>query len=222
MAKAALRLSGMRRGHPEMGRPLRGVRRVEQPRRGRPRPAPPKSLGGSGGKGGQALDFVALRGEAGRPPRAPDRHRRVRPRVRRRAGAGLGDPRRRRPRHRQIDPAAAGRGGARGRRRRGCAYITGEEAIDQVRLRAQRLGVARGAGAACGGDQRARHRRLARCGRRAATRRHRLDPDHVSRHARQRAGHGQPGARRGAGADRPRQAPRHRAGAGRPRHQGRA
>ena len=53
----------------------------------------------------------------------------------------LGHPDRRRSRHRQVDPAAAGRGRAR-RSRRACAYISGEEAVDQVRLRARRLGLA--------------------------------------------------------------------------------
>ncbi len=51
------------------------------------------------------------------------------------------------------------------------AYITGEEAIDQVRLRAQRLGVAREPGAARRREQCARHPRLARSQRRARSRR---------------------------------------------------
>ena len=42
------------------------------------------------------------------------------------------------------------------------AYITGEEAIDQVRLRAQRLGVAAQPGPARRREQCARHRRLDR------------------------------------------------------------
>ncbi len=49
----------------------------------------------------------------------------------------------------------------------------------------------------------------------------RFDPDHVSRHARQRARHGEPGARLGAGADPARQGARLHRDAGRPRHQGR-
>ena len=51
---------------------------------------------------------------------------------------------RRRSGHRQIHPAAPGRGqdGAGRRDRTSVAYISGEEAADQIRLRAQRLGLA--------------------------------------------------------------------------------
>ncbi len=95
-----------------------------------------------------------------------------------------------------LQAAAASRG-----RAARAAYISGEEAIDQVRLRAPRLGLAE-----------------RRCELAAATNvrdivavarphdapdlaRHRFDPDDVSRYARQRARHRQPGARRGAGTD---------------------
>src|SRR5882724_6671094 len=60
-------------------------------------------------------------------------------------------------------------------------YISGEEAVAQVRLRAERLGLVRGRGTAPDRD--------------------RFDPDHVDRHGGIRAGHGDAGARLGAGAD---------------------
>ena len=120
-----------------MDRPLRGLRRLEHLDRGVPRERRRlrASAGARAAAGGRSISSRLTRRRA-RAAAPPDRHRRVRPGVRRRAGAGLGDPGRRRSGHRQIDPAAAGRGGARaggGRRR---AYITGEEAVEQVRLRA--------------------------------------------------------------------------------------
>ena len=98
----------------EMGRPVRGLRRLEQHGRGAaarraaegPRPAP---------AAGAALGFVGLRGDGDRAAAPAHRDRRTRPGVRRRARAGLGDPGRRRSRHRQVDPAAAGRRRARRR-----------------------------------------------------------------------------------------------------------
>src|SRR4051812_10647273 len=106
-----------------------------------PRPAPPKSLGAGGGRRGANLDFVALRGDSAGPPRRLTRIAEL-DRV---CGGGLvpgsailvgGDP--------GIGKStlllqaaaalAAGRADA--------AYITGEEAVEQVRLRAERLGVA--------------------------------------------------------------------------------
>jgi DNA repair protein RadA/Sms len=106
-----------------------------------PRAAPPKSLGQSGARRGSRLDFVALRGETAGPPRrltGVAEFDRV-------CGGGLvagstilvgGDP--------GIGKStlllqAAASLAARGT---DAAYITGEEAIDQVRLRAERLGVA--------------------------------------------------------------------------------
>jgi hypothetical protein len=62
----------------------------------------------------------------------------------------------RRSRHRQVDPAAAGDRGA-GARGAACAYISGEEAVDQVRLRARRW-ACRGAGRSWPRPPRARHR----------------------------------------------------------------
>ena len=187
-----------------------------------PRAAPPKGLGGAWSAARRpALDFVGCTATSAAPPRRHDRHRRIRPGVRRRAGAGLGDPGRRRSRASANRPCCC-RPRPRSPRQAAaqCAYITGEEAIDQVRLRAAAARRRRRAGAARRGDQRARHRGLARRADAPRSRRHRFDPDDVSRHARQRARHRQPGARRGAGADRARQAARLRAGAGRPRHQG--
>jgi DNA repair protein RadA/Sms len=107
-----------------------------------PRAAPPKGLGASGGRrGGGALDFVALRGEAAGPPRLMTGIAEL-DRV---CGGGLvpgstilvgGDPGIGKSTILlQAAASLAGRGSD-------AAYITGEEAIDQVRLRAERLGVA--------------------------------------------------------------------------------
>ena len=107
-----------------------------------PRAVPPKGLGPSGGRrGGQGLDFVALRGEAAGPPRLNTGIAEL-DRV---CGGGMvpgstilvgGDPGiGKSTLLLQAAAALAARGAA-------AAYITGEEAIDQVRLRAERLGVA--------------------------------------------------------------------------------
>jgi DNA repair protein RadA/Sms len=108
-----------------------------------PRVAPPKGLGSGGGRrgNGPALDFVALRGESMGPARRVSgiaEFDRV-------CGGGLvaastilvgGDPGiGKSTLLLQAAAAFAARGGS-------AAYITGEEAIDQVRLRAERLGVA--------------------------------------------------------------------------------
>jgi DNA repair protein RadA/Sms len=110
-----------------------------------PRPAPPKSLGaqrsGGGGRRGGHLDFVGLRGQTAGPPRQLTgiaEFDRV-------CGGGLvagsailvgGDPGiGKSTLLLQAAASLAARGTA-------AAYITGEEAIDQVRLRAERLGVA--------------------------------------------------------------------------------
>ena len=104
---------------PEMGRAVRGCGAWNSLVEEVPRAAPPKSLGAETGRGrARGLDFVGAARRHRRAAAPPDRHRRVRPRLRRRAGARLGDPGRRRSRHRQIDAAAAGRRGARGAWRR--------------------------------------------------------------------------------------------------------
>jgi DNA repair protein RadA/Sms len=107
-----------------------------------PRSAPPKSLGrATSRRGGPAIDFVGLRGETAGPPRRLTGIAEL-DRV---CGGGLvagstilvgGDP--------GIGKStlllqAAAAFAARGNT---AAYITGEEAIDQIRLRAERLGVA--------------------------------------------------------------------------------
>jgi DNA repair protein RadA/Sms len=106
-----------------------------------PRAAPPKSLGRSAGRRGAALDFVALRGETAGPPRLLTgiaEFDRV-------CGGGLvagstilvgGDPGIGKSTLLLQAAAALALGGSR------ATYITGEEAIDQIRLRAERLGVA--------------------------------------------------------------------------------
>ncbi len=107
-----------------------------------PRAAPPKSLGAEAGRGrSRGLDFVALRGEGAGPPRRLIGIAEL-DRV---CGGGLvpgstilvgGDPGiGKSTLLLQAAAALAANGGE-------AAYITGEEAIDQVRLRAERLGVA--------------------------------------------------------------------------------
>jgi DNA repair protein RadA/Sms len=105
-----------------------------------PRSGPPKGLGG-GGKGGQALDFVGLAGQS----RGTARHLTGITELDRVCGGGLvpgsailvgGDPGiGKSTLLLQAAAAVAASGGT-------AAYITGEEAIDQIRLRARRLGVA--------------------------------------------------------------------------------
>ncbi len=107
-----------------------------------PRSGPPKSLGGGGGaRGGQALDFVALHGESGRTAR----YQTGIAELDRVCGGGLvpgsailvgGDPGIGKSTLLLQAAAAVAAGGG------SAAYITGEEAIDQIRLRAKRLGVA--------------------------------------------------------------------------------
>jgi DNA repair protein RadA/Sms len=107
-----------------------------------PRTGPPKGLGQSSGRrGGAALDFVGLRGEAAGPPRLQTGIAEL-DRV---CGGGLvpgstilvgGDPGIGKSTL-LLQAAAALAAGA-----SSAAYITGEEAIDQIRLRADRLGVA--------------------------------------------------------------------------------
>ncbi len=184
------------------------------------RDSAPKGLGG--GKG-RKLAFSGLEGTARRDAAASLGHCRVRPRLRRRHGAGLGAAGRRRSRHRQIHGAAAGGGGAgRGQRRRAhplrLCLGRGVAGPGAAARRPPRRG--RRAGAARRRHQHPRYRRFARRGGRARCRRHRLDPDHVSRHARQRPRDGEPGARLGAGAHPPRQAAGILGDPGRPCHQG--
>jgi len=102
-----------------------------------PRAAPPRGLGG---KGGHALDFVALAGESGRVAR----HLTGIAELDRVCGGGLvpgsailvgGDPGIGKSTLLLQAAAAVAAGGG------SAAYITGEEAIDQIRLRARRLGV---------------------------------------------------------------------------------
>src|SRR5947207_912590 len=108
-----------------------------------PRAAPPKSLAQGGSRrGGHALDFVALRGDSAGPPRRLTGIAEL-DRV---CGGGLvpgstilvgGDPGiGKSTLLLQAAAALAASGGG------AAAYITGEEAIDQIRLRAERLGVA--------------------------------------------------------------------------------
>ncbi len=103
------------------------------------RAGPPKSLGG--GRGGHALDFVGLTGDRS----GTARYQTGIAELDRVCGGGLvpgsailvgGDPGiGKSTLLLQAAAAVAANGGA-------AAYITGEEAIDQIRLRARRLGVA--------------------------------------------------------------------------------
>jgi DNA repair protein RadA/Sms len=105
-----------------------------------PRSGPPKSLGGGSGKGGRALDFVGLSGES----HGLARHLTGIAELDRVCGGGLvpgsailvgGDPGIGKSTLLLQAAAAVAAGGGT------AAYITGEEAIDQIRLRARRLGV---------------------------------------------------------------------------------
>ncbi len=159
------------------------------------------------------------RQEPGRPSPAL-RHGRTRPRHRRRLCSRLGAAGRRRSRHRQIDAVDPGhqpdgaRRASRGlhlRRRSGGAGAAARRAARPCRCAgaARRRNLGRG-------------HRLDAVGRRgAAPDRDRFDPDHVDRHRRIRARHGDAGARLGAGADPIRQEIRRRDHPGRPRDQGR-
>src|SRR3954465_5753102 len=107
-----------------------------------PRPAPPKSLGADTRRGrSRGRDFVALRGEGTGPPRLLTGIAEL-DRV---CGGGLvpgstilvgGDPGIGKSTILLQAAAALATSGP------AAAYITGEEAIDQIRLRADRLGVA--------------------------------------------------------------------------------
>ncbi len=102
--------------------------------------ATPKALGG-GARGGRAIEFVALKGPTQAPPRIPTAIGEL-DRV---CGGGLvpgsallvgGDPGIGKSTLLLQATAALARSGTR------VAYISGEEAVDQVRLRAARLGLA--------------------------------------------------------------------------------
>ena len=117
---------------------------------------------------------------------------------------GLGALGRRRSRHRQIDAVDTSDQPARpGRPSRGLHIRRGGGRAGASARRAPRP--CRRAGAVCRGNFRRGHR-LDLVGRRgAAADRDQFDPDHVDRHGRIRAGHGDAGARLGAGADQVRQ-----------------
>ena len=148
------------------------------------------------------------------------RHGRARSRHRRRFCARLGAAGRRRSRHRQIDAADAGDlpDGA-GRPPRGLHFRRRGGGAGAAARRAARP--CRRAGAARRGNLGRGHRLhpVRRPG--AAPDRDRFDPDHVDRHGGIRAGHGDAGARLGAGADQIRQEIRRRHHPGRPRDKGR-
>ncbi len=172
----------------------------------------------------------AGRGTAGRarPARRADaraaahahRHRRARPRHRRRLRAGLGAARRRRSGHRQVDDRHPGRRRARPRRaaRRLCLRRGGDRP-DPAARRAART--PRRPGRARRRDARRGHPRHIAGGSAGRSRRRRFHPDAVDRPRRERARHGDAGARLRAGADPLRQDKRRGRHPDRPRHQGR-
>ncbi|CCG08045.1 DNA repair protein RadA [Pararhodospirillum photometricum] len=103
-------------------------------------PAEPLTKGQTGGQGGRLVSLVGLEGSAPPPPRLPTGMAEL-DRV---TGGGLvpgsallvgGDPGIGKSTLMLQVTAALARGGAR------CAYLSGEEAVDQVRLRARRLGL---------------------------------------------------------------------------------
>ena len=111
-------------------------------------------------------------------------------------------------------PASRAPGGA-------VLYISGEESIEQIRLRARRLGVADAPLELAAAINLRDIAASLRIGRRRRPGGDRLDPDHVARLHRQRARHRRPGPRLQLRADPARQGRQIRPGAGRPRHQGR-
>ncbi len=165
---------------------------MEQHRRGSHRrrvPAPPAKAAA-----GKRVEFVGLAGSAEPPPRCPTGIAEL-DRV---LGGGLvpasavlvgGDPGIGKSTLLLQAAASLARAGRR------VFYISGEESIEQIRLRARRLGVARRAAGTRRRDQPARHRRQPASRRRRRAGGDRFDPDHVAGHHRQRARHRGAGAR---------------------------
>ena len=100
-------------------------------------------------------------------------------------------------------------------------YISGEEAVAQVRLRAERLGLAKAPVELAAETSVEDIIATLSQGKTPRLIVVELDPDHVDRRGRIGARHGDAGARLGAGADPLRQALRRRGHPGRPCHQGR-
>ncbi len=133
------RLPILRRRPRQMVRALRSLRRLEHHRRRRRCPADGQRRANARPRPRFRPGRSEDRRRSAAAPR--HRHRRIRPRLRRRAGAGLGAAGRRRSRRRQIHPHPAG---ARALTRSSgghAVYISGEEAMAQVRMRAARMGL---------------------------------------------------------------------------------
>ena len=146
------------------------------------------------------------------------RHGGTRSRHRRRLCPRFGAAGRRRSRHRQIDAVDAGHQPAGARRSsRGLHFRRRGRGAGAAARRAPRP--CRCAGAARRGNLGRGYRLDVVRGHGAAPDRDRFDPDHVDRHGGIRPGHGDPGARLGAGADSIRQEVRRRDHPGRPCHQ---
>ena len=157
-------------------------------------PRPGTNRAGASGLVGRAVAFVGLTGEAAPPPRADTGIAEL-DRV---LGGGLvagsavlvgGDPGIGKSTLLLQAAAALARAGRR------VLYISGEESVDQVRLRARRLGVADAPiELAAAINLRDIAASLEARGRRRPGG-DRFDPDHVAGHHRQRARHRRPGAR---------------------------
>ena len=214
-----LRLPELRRGRRQVGRPLRGLRRMEHHRRGSGHPAPRARRQGAAAPAGRSPSSAW--------PARPRRRRAPPPASTSWTGcwaAGWspasavlvgGDPGIGKSTLLLQAAAALARAGRR------VLYISGEE-FDRADAAARApAGRDRRAGGTRRRGQPARHHRGAgaRAGRRTGG--DRFDPDHVAGQHRERARHRRPGARRRVRADPPGQGRRLRPGAGRPRHQGR-
>ena len=214
-----LRLSELRRDHPALAGQVRILRRVEHHHRGSRRAGRRRSCGAAR----RRRSAFRPRGPHGRlEVRAPCRHgdRRARSGRRRRLRARVGDADRRRAGHRQIHPADPG--------------LRGGGAVGRARDLRLRRGID-GPGAAA-----RRPARTCRAPVQVAAQTLvedivatlasgdapkfvviEFDPDDVERRHRIRAGHGEPGAGLGPGADPLRQGERRGAARRRPCHQGR-
>ena len=112
----ALRLPVVRRGHDQVERPLREScgewNTITEEAGAAPGPAGAMMSRGQGGKKGRTARVHRPHRLDAAAAALQERHQRIRPGVRRRAGRGLGAADRRRSRHRQVDAAAADGGGA--------------------------------------------------------------------------------------------------------------
>jgi hypothetical protein len=188
-ARIPLRLPVLRRGHPEMGRTLRDLRRMEH-RRGRNRRRPPRPRRQSPGRPRRRIRRPRRHHRTS--PSGADRHRRTGPRAGRRPRSSLRRAGWRRSRHRQIDAAATSRRLPRPLRPAGaiCHGRRIYRSNPPARAPSRRCRLLDRTGRR---DQRPRHRNQPGTGQGHHARGDRLDPDHVDGHDRERARHRHPG-----------------------------